>query len=177
MAVAISSAGCHYTEEDSWKICCNLYIVRDNTSASPGRKTIIGWQWNTWFEGDGAAKDLGGGSSFSDTWKKRQIKSALTDFQIDNPGAPASAYFASLGMTCRPAATPPQDGAVRCEIELPVVIKCNTLVDIPFAAPLPKELRKPLPATLSMGVEVSNAAVLDVATRIPPLSGGRLCHP
>jgi len=171
----VSLGGCSYSEEDSWKICCNLYIVRDEAD-TPGRKTIIGRQWNTWFEGDGVAKDLGVDSNFSNSWKKRQIKSALTAFQIDNPGAPASAYFASLGMTCRPTATSPQDGAVRCEIELPVVIKCGSWVDIPFAAPLPKELRKPLPATLSMGVEVSNSAVLDVFTRISPPLGGRLCH-
>jgi hypothetical protein len=153
-----------------------LHIVGDETSSPAGQKTIIDWQRETMFGGRGSAGDMND-SNLPDSWKKRQIKPAIADFLVGNPGARASDYFLSLGMTCKPATAASRDGVTRCEIELPIWVECiSKNLWFPGGAPVPKELRKPIPALLHMSVNVSTVAMLDVSTRVEPIPGGRLCH-
>jgi hypothetical protein len=167
-------AACFYTEEDKWKICCWLHIVKDETSSSPARRTIVGWQRETLFSGDGRAADAGVSASLG-SWKGHQIESALSDFRAANPGAPASAYFKMLGMICKAPPTPLPDN-VRCEIELPVTIRCST-VFLPFGGPpMPRELEGQVPAVLWTSVALPSSGDLKVSTRILPVPGGRLCQ-
>ena len=53
----VALGGCHYSEEDSWKVCCLLHVVRDETPNPPGRNVIRNWQNRTLFGGDGSASD------------------------------------------------------------------------------------------------------------------------
>jgi hypothetical protein len=146
-------------------------IVRDETSSAPARRTIIGWQQRTWFGGEGATLD----STDTVTWKNDQIKSALSDFQAANPGAPASAYFNSLGMVCKASSGPLPDN-VRCEIELPIVVRCGILLGVPGGPPIPKQLEGQVPASLWTSVALLPSGGLKVSTRILPVPEGRLCH-
>ena len=177
MAAAFPLARCHYTEEQSWSICCTTMFVGDETASPPGRQTIIGWLQGAGFSGTGKERkgtDLSGPPYHS--WRKNKIASDLADYLAGNPGSPASAYFASLGMTCkRKAAT--DDDVTRCDVELPTWVECLSMnVFFPGGAPVPKELRKPLPAVLHMSVDVSASAFLDTSAQLQPIPGGRLCH-
>jgi hypothetical protein len=168
----LSLGGCSYSEEVAWRECCYLHIVGDETSSPEGRKTIIEWDRGTTFGGDGVWRPPVGGGR----WKKQQIASALTDFLAGNPGSRPSDYFASLGMTCRPAGNP-KDDLTRCEIDLPVWVQCTVMMSWPFyAATVPKELRKPIPAILHVSVSASASPVLDTSAQVIPVPGGRLCH-
>jgi len=149
-------------------------IVEDETSSSPARRAIIGWQQRTWFEGDGRAEDWGD-SAYRGSWKNHQIESALADFQAANPGTPASAYLNSLGMACK-APSGPSPADVRCEIELPIGVRCDILFGVPGSPPIPKQLEGQVPAILRTSVALPPSGGLEVSTRILPVPGGRLCH-
>lgn len=170
----LSVAGC-YNAEDSWKICCGLVIVEDETSSPTARNTIIDWQQFTSFGANGSALDSNN-TNLPGSWKKRRIEAAIAEFLADNPGARASDYFGGLGMTCAPAAIPKSDVA-QCDIELPIWAECVSLnVFFPWGAPIPEELRKPMPAFLQVRIGVSATAFLGTATRVVPVPGGRLCQ-
>jgi len=174
--------GCHYSEEDSWNACCMLHVIRDEAPNPPGRKVIRNWQSRTLFGGDGSASDatdsnVPGMSSkyLPGTWKRGRIESEVADYQTRNPGAPATAYFAELGMTCR-SATVSQAEGIRCAIDMPVWVQCWAMNFFPGGPPVPKELRKPLPAVLHVSVEMSGSTIHEPHTQVLPLPGGRLCH-
>lgn len=173
---ALLLGGC-YNAEDSWKICCRLHIVGDETSSPLARRTIIDWQRQTQFDGTGGSYELvDSPRSPHHSWKKQQIEVGISDFLAGNPRAPASDYFLILGMACRPATTR-KDDATRCDIELPIWVECASLNQFfPGGAPVPEELRKPIPALLRVTVDVSASTFLDTSARIAPLPGGRLCH-
>jgi hypothetical protein len=174
---AILLSGCHYSEEDKWKVCCALYVLRDETPSASARTTIIKWQRATWFDGDGSAGDWNDDNKSSDTIKKRQIKSEIANFLADSPGGRATDYFLSLGMTCSPDTAMPKVDVTHCDIELPISVVCGpTYRWLPGTTPIPEELQKPLPARLRMTVDISTSTLLDASTRIEPVSGGRLCH-
>jgi hypothetical protein len=177
MAAAFPLAGCHYTEEQSWSICCTTMIVGDETASPPGRQTIIGWVRRTGFSGTGKADEWVNSSlpPFY-SWKKNKIASDLADYLAGNPGNPASAFFVSLGMTCRRKAAT-NDDVTRCDVELPTWVECLSMnIYFPGGPPVPEELRKPLPAVLHVSVDVSASAFLDTSARLQPIPGGRLCH-
>ena len=146
-----------------------------------GRKVIRNWQSRTLFGGDGSASDatdskVPGMSSkyLPGTWKRGRIESEVADYQLRSPGAPAAAYFVELGMTCSPA---PQNGVTRCEIDMPIWVECWSMnLFFPGGAPVPKELRKPLPAILHMSIEISASSIREPQTQVVAVSGGRLCH-
>jgi hypothetical protein len=173
----ISFGGC-YNAEDSWKICCSLHIVGDETSSPAARKTIIDWERRTTFGGDGVAdRSINWSLPPYYSWTKNQIASAVTDFLAANPGARASDYFLSLGMNCRSGTITPEADATRCEIELPVWVECSSLnIFFPGGAPVPEELRKPISALLDVSVEVSALTFLDGSAQVVRVPGGRLCH-
>jgi hypothetical protein len=169
--------GCHYSEEDKWKVCCALYILRDETPSASARTTIIKWQRATSFNGDGRAVDWNDDGKSSDTNKKRQIKSEIANFLADSPGGRATDYFLSLGMTCSPDMAILKADVMHCEIELAIWVDCGpTYRWLPGTTPIPKELQKPLPALLRMTVDVSTSTLLGASTRIEPVPGGHLCH-
>jgi hypothetical protein len=175
--VAVSLAGCHYTEAQKWAVCCVLYIVKDKAPSPSAQTTIIAWQGSTWFGGDGSASDMNDDLASSDTIKKRRIKGEIANFLTDRPGERASDYFQSLGMTCNPAAPSPRAGATRCDLELPIQVRCGpTYRFLPGTTPIPKEMQEPIPAVLRMSVELSADTLIDASTRIDPIPGGRLCH-
>ena len=170
----ISAGGCYVTEA-SWKVCCGLMIVGDNTSTTDPLKTIIDWQSWTSFRGDGSAVDSSQ-PPLPGTWKTRRIGAAIAHFLASNPKAQARDYFVSLGMACKPE-TSPRGNVTRCESVLPVSVECVSLnVYFPGGASIPKELQKPIPATLQVNVIVSTSTLIDTSTQILPLPGGRLCH-
>jgi hypothetical protein len=177
-ATAPSLGGCSYSAEDSWKICCSLHIVGDETSSPAAQKTIIDWERRTTFGGDGVAdRSINWSRPPYYSWTKNQIASAVTDFLAANPGARASDYLLSLGMTCRSATIAPKANVTRCEIELPVWVECSSLnIFFPGGAPVPEELRKPISALLDVSVEVSASSFLDSSARVVRVPGGRLCH-
>ncbi len=110
------------------------------------------------------------------TWKKRRIESEVVDFLARIPGARATDYFVGLGMTCRPVIGP-EHGVIRCEIELQLWAECwSRNMFFPGGAPVPEELRKPIPALLRMSVDVSASTIREPSTRVLPVPGGRLCH-
>ena len=172
--IALSLAGCVYSEEASWRDCCTLSVVTDEPSIPPGQKPMIDWLKATRFAGDGSASDSPAVGRDSD--KVRRIKAGITEFFVSNPGVRAHEYFLSLGMTCRPAVFAPRVETTRCEIDLPVWVKCQSKNMLPGVVPPPKEFRKPIPALLRLSLDVSDRTVLDVRTRIDPVPGGRLCH-
>jgi hypothetical protein len=170
----LSVAGC-YNAEDSWKICCGLVLVEDETSSPAARNTIIDWQKFTSFGADGSAVDSNN-TNLPGSWKKRRLEAATAEFLADNPGARASDYFRGLGMACRPATVPKSD-VTQCDIELPIWAECVSLnVFFPWGAPIPEELRKPMPAFLQVRVDVSASTFLGTATRVVPVPGGHLCQ-
>lgn len=176
VVAALALGGCHYCEEESWKICCFLHIIRAEASSPASHAVIIAWQGRTLFSDNGLASDAND-SKLSYSWKKGRIESEVADFLTRTvPETPASAYFAGLGLTCR-RLTAAQDSATRCEIDMPVTAECwSRNLFFPGGAPLPKELRKPFHAVLRVGVDVSASTVRDVYTQVFPVPGGRLCH-
>lgn len=172
---AVLSLGSCYTAEDSWKICCRLLIVGDETSSPAERRAIMEWQRLTAFREDGSSVDVSN-ANLPGATKKQLISSSLADFLAGQPGSRASDYFLGLGMMCR-FGIAPKDDVTRCEIDLPITIKCASLnMFFPGGAPVPEELRKPMPALLRVSVDVSAATLIDMSTRIVPVTGGRLCH-
>jgi hypothetical protein len=152
-----------------------LVIVPDETSSSPARNTVLDWQQFTLFRSDGSAVDYDN-TNLPRPWKKRQIAAAIAAFLADNSGARASDYFMGLGMACRPATLPKSD-MTQCDIELPILAECVSLnVFFPWGAPIPAELRKPIPAFLQVRIDASASTVLGTTTRIVPASGGHLCQ-
>jgi hypothetical protein len=176
--IVLSVSGCNYPgKEDLWADCCILFIVKDRSAIPEGPKTIIAWQRETLFGGDGSASDSPGEGHPRETWKKQRIQADLASFLAGNPERPAAAYFVGLGMSCMTRAVSSKDAATRCEIELPIWIRCSSLnVFLPWRQPVPRGLEKPMLAHLSMSVGVSANVVLDVSTRVDPIPGGHLCH-
>ena len=172
VGIALSLGGCHYTEEDSWQICCNLHIVGDETSSPAARRTIIEWVSKDGFSSQGELNDWVGW----DRWPKERISSGYARFSAANWDAQAADYLRTLGMTCRPE-QPSAEGKVLCSIELPVWVECTSMnIYFPGGAPVPKELRKPLPARLDLSVAVRWSSILGLSVQIFPIPGGRLCH-
>lgn len=165
--IALSLVGCFYDEEASWRDCCTLSVITDEPSISPSQKPIIDWLNPTRLEGDG---------SVFDSYLVERIKPSITEFFVGNPGVRAHEYFLSLGMACQPAVFAPRVQTTRCEIELPIWVKCQSKNMLPGLVPPPKELRKPIPALLRMSLDVSDRTVLEAQVRIGPVPGGRLCH-
>ena len=125
--IAVSLSGCHYaSEEDLWASCCLLSIVKDRSAIAEGPKTIIAWQRETWFRGNGSASDFVGPGRTGKSWKTQLIQADLAAFLAGNPERPATAYFLGLGMSCVTRAGSSKDTATRCEIELPIWIECRT---------------------------------------------------
>lgn len=169
----LALTNCHYDEEQAWRECCFLKIVQDTAGSARG-KMIVDWAYErmNFDPADGTSRSPVGGTP----WQRQEILSAFSRYLADNPGAAMSAYFTSLGMTCR-AAGEPKENLTRCEIDLPIVAKCLSLnVFYPFRLPVPKELREPFSAVLHVVVDSSVHNLLDVHSRIQPLPGGRLCH-
>jgi hypothetical protein len=170
LAAALLVASCSYSEDDSWQVCCLMRIVGDESSSSPSRQMLVESEQRTLFNADGVAFD-----STYYSGKRKRIASAIDDFLKAHPEARASAYLASLGMTCGPA--PGEGGVERCRIELPVWVQCGSLnIFFPGGAPIPKELREPMVAHLAVSIDVSGPAYGDTFARILPAPGGRLCH-
>jgi hypothetical protein len=174
----LALSGCHRSsEEDLWASCCLLSIVKDRSAIAEGPKTIIAWQRETRFRGNGSALDGVGRGRIGESWKKEWIQADLAAFLAGNPERPAAAYFLGLGMSCMTRAGSSKDAATRCEIELPVWIECRTAtIFLNWGPSVPKELRQPMLAHLRMSIDVSAEAVLDVSTRIDAVPGGHLCH-
>jgi hypothetical protein len=173
IAAGLLLAGCSYTEEDSWNVCCSLVVVSDEVSSSQARMTIMNWQRTTSFRADGSAVELIG--SKSNTLKKLSIEKALAEFQAANPDRRPVDYFTSVGMTCSPAVA--RSNAFSCEVELPIAFGCYSLnVYFPWGAPVPAELRNPMPGYLQMKLDVASNGLLNTTTRIAPVPGGRLCQ-
>jgi hypothetical protein len=170
-ATAFVLMGCHYDEEQSWRECCRLIIV-DDAASSAAEMTIVRWH------GGGMRYDPNGleRPPFEhDPWKKQEIASAVSEYLAGNPGVRADAYFVSLGMTCR--AGSPKAAPTRCAIDLPIAAQCLSLnMFYPFGLPVPKELRKPFPAVLSVTVDVTASDIVGAHSQILPITGGRLCH-
>jgi len=174
LAAALVVASCSYSEADSWKTCCLMRIVGDESSSSPSRQTLVEEGQRTLFNGDGAAFNSVDRSRFAYASENR-LALAIADFLKAHPEARASAYLVSLGMTCGPA--PGEGGVERCRIELPVRVQCGSLnIFFPGGAPVPRELREPIVARLAVSIDVSGSAFGDTFTRILPAPGGRLCH-
>ena len=174
-AGAVLSVAACYNAEDSWKVCCSLVIIGDETSSPQARRTMMGWQWFTSFGADGSSVDSNN-TNLPGTWKKRQIESDIAGFLAGNGNASASDYFRGLGMTCVPVPAPKPD-VTRCNVELPIWFGCYSLnVFFPGGPPVPEELRNPMPGFLRMTVDVSAQAFVDTATRVVPVPGGRLCY-
>ena len=175
VGAVLSMGGCHYSEEDSWKICCLLHIVRDEAPSPAGHKTIIDWQRLTLFAGDGSASD-GNDTNLPGSWKKRRIEWEVSDFLVRNPAARGADYFVELGMTCRPG-TVSQEAVTRCEIEMQIWAECwSKNIFFPGGAPVPEGLRKPFPALLRVRVDELGSTVREPFTQVLPIPGGRLCH-
>ena len=126
--VFLSLSGCHYaSEEDLWASCCRSSIIKDRSAISEGPRTIIAWQRETWFSGNGVATDfVSVGSRVRESWKKQRIQSDLVAFLAGNPERPATDYFLGLGMSCMTRAVSSKDAKSHCEIELPIWIECDT---------------------------------------------------
>lgn len=165
--------GCsRYDEEQSWRECCVLKIIDDKAASTKERQTIIAWASSPGFWGNGESMAWVGANDKRREW----ITLSLTDFRNSNPESRARDYFISLGTICVPAGDPKAERA-RCNVELPVWVKCTVMMSWPFGAtPVPKELQRPIPAVVQMTIDVSASAVLDTSVQVMPLPGGRLCH-
>lgn len=168
---ALALVGCHHNEEQSWRECCRLVVV-DETSSSVTQKTIVQWH-------DGGTRYDPGGlerpSFEQDPWKKREITAAISEYLVGNPGAGADAYFGNLGMTCSVGSAKAMP--MRCKIDLPITAQCLSLnMFYPFGLSVPKELRKPFSAVLSVTVDVTASDVVDAHSQIFPIAGGHLCR-
>lgn len=173
----LSLAGCHYSEEERWSVCCVTHILPEATASSAARTTIISWQRLTLFDGDGRAGDGGYGSRSFDSYKNHRIKSEIANFLADNPTARATDYLAGLEMTCGADPTISKAGRTRCDLELPIWVQCGpTYRFLPGTTPIPGQLQKPLPALLRMRIDLSGNTVLETFTHIDPVPGGHLCH-
>ena len=109
-------------------------------------------------------------------WPKEQISSGYARFSAANWDAQAADHLRTQGMTCRPE-QPSAEGKVLCSIELPVWVECTSMnIYFPGGAPVPKELRKPIPARLDLSIAVRWSSILGLSVQIFPIPGGRLCH-
>jgi hypothetical protein len=62
-------------------------------------------------------------------------------------------------------------------VELPVWATCTVKFGWPyFSNPVPKELSKPIAASLQMTIVVSASNIPDSEAQVVPLPGGRLCE-
>jgi hypothetical protein len=170
-ATVSSLVGCHasYTEEEAWRECCFLVLSPDEKSSSESRDAIIRL-------GDAVIFNrYGQGVSRGNKQHREKVQRAVEVFLEGDLRARPKDYFSRLGMTCAPA----QDSAgdfVECVAELPVSIRCDKWRFAPFSIPLPKEAQGLKSATLHVSVDLSDTAVLGVASNVSPLPGGRLCH-
>lgn len=171
VAGTLALMGCHYDEEQAWRECCRLVVAPEDTSSPAAQKTIVDWVLlGMRFDGEDRP------SAEAMRIRKPAISTAYSKYLANNPGAVMSAYFASLGMTCKATGVPKADMA-RCEIDFPVTARCLSLnVFYPFGLPVPKELRQPFPAVLHMAVDVTTSDLLDTHSEIRPITGGRLCR-
>ena len=98
MASAFLTAACalFYNDEDSWKVCCHLQVIGDETASPMACRTILEWVGNEWFDGRGKADDWVGW----DRWSRQQIALGFEHFSAVDPEAQARDYLASLGMAC-----------------------------------------------------------------------------
>jgi hypothetical protein len=171
--VLVGALGCsRYDEEQSWRECCVLQIVDDRATSSMERRAIVSWASSPGFWGNGKSMDWVGAKDKRKEW----IALSLISFHKSNPGARARDHFVGLGMACVPVGDPKTELA-RCDVELPIWVKCAVMMSWPFGAtPVPKELQRPIPAVLQMTIDVSASAVLDTSVQVMPIPGGRLCH-
>ena len=177
IGTALLLAGCHYTEEEKWSVCCVLNIGRD-TSGSPGRTKIIEWYWHTYFDGNGQGDKgpYGSGTTFYSN-KDDKIRADIADFLSVRSEGRAADYFIDLGMTCDSRSAAPKGGTTQCAIELPVQVKCGpTYRFLPGTTPIPERLQKPFAAVLNVSVNLSADTMLSSFARVDPIPGGQLCH-
>jgi hypothetical protein len=171
-------AGCHYTEQEKWSVCCVLYVQRDAEPMPTGRATIVNWYRHVVFDsgGQGGQGPYGEGRTFYSN-KDDKIRSEVADFLADSPGSRAVDYFIHLGMTCGPAPTSSKGIVTRCQVELPVSVRCGpTYQFLPGTTPIPEQMQKPFPALLQTSVNLSADTVLTTTSRVDPVPGGHLCH-
>ena len=177
-AAALLLTGCHYTEDEKWSVCCVLYVQRNPEPAPAGRATMINWYRHVVFDGEGQGGQgpYGEGGTFYSN-KDDKIRSEVMDFLADSPGNRAVDYFIHLGMTCGPAPTSLKGIVTRCQVELPVSVRCGpTYQFLPGTTPIPEQMQKALRALLQTSVDLSANAVLRTTSRVAPVPGGRLCH-
>lgn len=164
-------AGCQYKEEQLWEECCILMVHTDETSSSAARSAILELGGRGVFHEDGRR---GGKSPEEARRQEQKVEGQLQSFLDGNAGTRPEDYFTSLGMACGSAGSLK---TVRCDADLGVWIRCDKWRFVPFGhVPVPKELRKPIPASLHVGVTLSGSKVLDIYSRVAAVPGGRLCH-
>ena len=174
IGTALLLAGCHYTEEEKWSVCCVLYVRADETAAS-GARVVLNWYRNVDFDGEGRGGrgPYGEGQTFYNS-KDDKIRLEIAAFLAGSPGDRAARYFIGLGMTCDP---PSKGGVTRCQIDLPVRARCGpTYRFLPGTTPIPGELQKPFPALLRVRLDLSADSLIEIFSQVDPVSGGRLCH-
>lgn len=177
-AAALLLTGCHYTEEEKWSVCCALYVQRDAEPMPAGHAIIVNWYRNADFggEGRGGQGPYGDGQTFYSN-KDDKIRSEVANFLADRPGSRVVDYFIHLGMTCGPVPTSSKGAAARCQVELPVSVRCGpTYGFLPGTTPIPEQLRRPFSALLQTSVDLSAGTVLATTSRVAPVPGGHLCH-
>jgi hypothetical protein len=141
--------------DDPWKACCQTAIVDDQDPGPTLRRTLIDWQRQTLFTGEGHPGEL----VDSDqppflSWKKRQIAAAVTEFMKSHPAAGADGYFTSIGMAC--SAADGMSGVTRCQADVPIRIRCTIFVGMPEdRIEVPEPLRHLFRASLRVTVETS----------------------
>ncbi len=174
VGTAGSLGACHYSEEDKWRACCRMSIDREDKSNVASSRTIVDLLSGMGFAADtgeplGPINDIPTG--FGGT--KQDILTAMNRFLASHPKDRPIDYFRELGMTCTPATSTTAD-VVRCDVELPIQVKCSPRGKM--GPPLPDELQRPMPARLSWQVDISQSALLSGEARVRPVPGGRLCH-
>lgn len=177
VAATVLLAGCHYTEQEKWSVCCVLYVRADETAGFATR-VIVDWYRNSDFDGDGQGGlgPYGDGKTYYSN-KDEKIRADVLHFIADHPERRAADYFVDLGMTCGSSATTSRPGVTHCQVSLPVQVRCGpTYRFLPGTTPIPDQLQKPFAGVLHVSVGLSTNAPLKTLAQVYPVPGGRLCH-
>jgi hypothetical protein len=172
LLIAVLGAACAYDEEELWGNCCALEIATEESNPKDGG-LLIAWGRVGGFLGDGTSTQ----GDIAHAWRRRQFAYGFAVFQERHLPSKARDYLASLGMACTPLDNDPKTRRERCVVEAPVWATCTVKFGWPyFPNPVPKELRKPIPAVLHMTIDVSDSDIEGSSAHVSPMPGGRLCH-
>jgi hypothetical protein len=154
--------------DDPWKACCQIAIVDDRDSVPPLRRTLIEWQRQTLFTGEGQpGEPVDSNQPPFHSSKRRQIVAAVTEFAKHNPAVEADGYFSSIGMTC--SAADGMSGVTRCQAEVQITIRCTIFRGMPEdRIKVPASLRDLFHASLRVTVEVSTTKFVPSLERLVP---------